>query len=151
MRWGGYKDCKPIMTLFFHLFKVKSGSKSTNGFGIISLWQMTKYFEPCFDSVKNFKDHFFLVVPLNREAHSTICTLDPDDPPSYTFFFKYQTLSHFLIWVRMYRYKEEDFSKEELYLKVQLVSFFKELGFVGGVVLSYMASKIRLKRCIQTR
>lgn len=51
----------------------------------------------------------------------------------------------------MYRYHEEDLSEEELYLKGQLVYFIHELGFVGGVILTNLDSKTRLKIFIQTQ
>lgn len=35
--WCEYKGNKPTMIFFFHLFKVQSGSKYTNGFGLVSL------------------------------------------------------------------------------------------------------------------
>lgn len=50
----------------------------------------------------------------------------------------------------MYSYKEGDLSQEELYLKNKLVAFFQELGYVGGVIPPNVASKNRLKICIQT-
>lgn len=39
-----------------------------------------KYFDSYSDSVKNFKDQFFLVVPLNQKAHSKIFNLVPNAP-----------------------------------------------------------------------
>lgn len=68
------------MTLFFHLFKVHIHSKYVNGYAVISLWYSTKYFEPFSNSLKTFKEHVFLVVPINKEAHSKNFLIDPDVP-----------------------------------------------------------------------
>lgn len=57
-----------MMTLFLHFFRVESGSKSVEGYVIIFVRKYTKYFEPYSNSVKNFKNHFFMV-PLTQEAH----------------------------------------------------------------------------------
>lgn len=51
----------------------------------------------------------------------------------------------------MYRYREEDMSQEELFLKNQLVIFYQEFGYVGGVVTFNVVSKNRFKICIMTR
>lgn len=126
---GEYKGSKPTIALFLHLFKVKSGSKYVNGSNVISLRKSTKYFEPYSYNVNNFKDWFFLVVLLNQESYSKICWLDHDAPFSCTnIFHKYWTYSHVLTRVEMYYYREEYFSREKLYLKGQLVSFFHDLG-----------------------
>lgn len=94
---------KPIMTLFLHLFKVHSGSKFSQGLGLVSLRQSTKYFETYSNSVKHFKDQFFLVVPLNKEAHLKTCRLDPIITCLCTYlFYRYQTHIHFLTIANMY-------------------------------------------------
>lgn len=42
---------------------------------------------------------------------------------------------HFLMRNWSYVYKEDDFSQEEFYLKKRLVTLFKELGYVEGIIL----------------
>lgn len=46
--------------------------------------------------------------------------------------------------------KEDDISQEEVYLKRQSVSFYKELGYVGGVIPSDGVSRKRLKWFAET-
>lgn len=82
--WCEYEGCKPTLTLFFHIFQVQNGYKSTYYFGIISLQQYVKYFEPYYDSVKTFKDHSFLGVPLTQESRLKICNLNMKDNSYYT-------------------------------------------------------------------
>lgn len=94
------------MTLFFHLFKVQNNVKSTNGLGIFSLRKNVKYFETYSNNVIHFKDHFFLVAPLNEEAHANIFRLEPGfSSTCMDSLCKYWTQSHFLVRVGMYRYR----------------------------------------------
>ncbi|CAI8585970.1 unnamed protein product [Vicia faba] len=103
--WCEYKGRRPIATVFFHLFKRKSGVKFANGYVMLSQRQIVKYFESCSDSMNHFKDHFFLVAPLSKEAHVEICHLDPSTSSACTnIFHKYSNQSHFLTEVGMYRY-----------------------------------------------
>lgn len=51
----------------------------------------------------------------------------------------------------MYRHHKENFSKEELYLKSQLVALYHELGHVGGFGPSDLESITHLKKFIQIR
>lgn len=48
-------------------------------------------------------------------------------------FHKYKSLSYFLTEVGSYVYEEEDLPHEDLYLKNQLVAFYKELNYVGWI------------------
>lgn len=48
-----------------------------------------------------------------------------------------------------YVYKEDDLSQKELYLKKQLVTFFKELSYVGGAILWDGSSRKRSKWLIK--
>lgn len=50
-----------------------------------------------------------------------------------------------------YIYKEGDLSKDELYLRKQLVTFVKGLDHFGGVIPSDETSKKRLKWHVKTR
>lgn len=57
---------------------------------------------------------------------------------------------HFLTRNMSYVYKEDDLSYEELHLKKHLVMFFKELGYVSGVLHLNESSRKRLKFLIKT-
>lgn len=91
------------------------------------------YFNTFIDYIKHFKDHFYLVTPLNEEAHVKIFHLEPSHTPvCMNVFREYLNQSHYLTEVGSYLYKEGGLSQEELYLKAQLVAFCKELRYFGG-------------------
>lgn len=52
---------------------------------------------------------------------------------------------------RLYVYKRDSLSREELYLKKCLMSFIKDLSYPGGVIPWDEASRKCLKRLIDTR
>lgn len=94
-----------------------------------------KYFETYFDSMKNLKDHFYLVTPLNKDSLIKICNLEPGPPLVCTNIFgKYWTQSHYLTGAESYFYKEENLSDKELYLKNHSAVFGKVnlYPLVGG-------------------
>lgn len=44
--------------------------------GLISLLQCVMMFEVYLDRVTHFKDQLFMVIPLNKEAHAKIFSID---------------------------------------------------------------------------
>lgn len=97
------KEGKLTMGLFFHIFKTQDNPNYTNDSGFLSLSQYIRYFETYFDSVKNFKDHFYLIIHLNEKAYAKICNLEHGSPLVCTHVFsEYWTQSHYLIgWDHM--------------------------------------------------
>lgn len=76
------------MKLFLHLLKnQKSVTNHVHDLGLISLRKNSKFFETYSDSVKHFKDHFFLVIPFNKEAHTKIFKLELGSPLMCTHLF----------------------------------------------------------------
>lgn len=49
-----------------------------HGLGLIFSRQTSKFLENYSDNVKHLKDRFFLVTPLNKEAHAKICKIEHD-------------------------------------------------------------------------
>lgn len=123
------------MTLFFHFFKTQNNPNYANDFGLLSLRQNIRHFKTYSDRVKHFKNYFYLVTPLNKEAQAKISHLEPGHPPICIYnFYKYWIKSHYLMGVRSYIYKVIYLSHKDLYFKTQLMAIYKELGYVGGVV-----------------
>lgn len=149
-----FKHCVNIMGTshlwhFFHLFKVQSSANFINDFGML-LRKNVKYLETYFDIMKHLKDCFFLVASLNQDSHAKVFRLESGASSTCAYIFrKYWNQSHFLIGIRMYRHQKENFSKEELYLKSQLVALYHELGHVGGFGPSDLESITHLKKFIQ--
>lgn len=78
----------------------------------------------------------FFVTRLNKDAHAKVSSIGTEIKNRYTgLFWKFWNQCHFLLESELYVYKESDMSHKELYLKKQLVIFFKELGYVGGFSL----------------
>lgn len=50
-------------------------------------------------------------------------------------FSKHQSKDHFLLWNRIYVYKERDIPNEAWYQKGQLKKFVINLGYIGGGIL----------------
>lgn len=99
--------------------------------------------------MKHFKYYFYLVAPLNKEANSKICNIEIGIFSMCSeIFHKYWTRRHHLKGEGSYLYKEGGMSKEEIYLKNQLVAFCKNHGYIGGVIPFESASRNWLKRCI---
>lgn len=74
--WCDHWVGKPYSSFFFHLFMVQcSSTNHTQGHGLITLTQVTRYFKAFFDGVKHFQDLFLLVNLINEEAHVTICSI----------------------------------------------------------------------------
>lgn len=68
-----YKGSKPTIILLFHIFKTQNNMDNhACGLGLISLRKTTRFFETYSHSVKNFKDHYFLFSPINKENHGKI-------------------------------------------------------------------------------
>lgn len=77
--------------------------------------------------MNHFKNHLFLATPINKEAHTIICYIDPKSP--------YQSsniISKFLSNFESYIYRKDDSSQEDVFLKKQLVSFFEDLDYFRG-------------------
>lgn len=64
---------------------------------------------------------------------------------------KYWTESHLLMGNRVYVYKEEYISSENLYQKKQMMNFINDLGYFGGGVPSEEADQKHLKCLIDTQ
>lgn len=81
--WCGYKKNVLTLGIFFHLLKAQhSSAHQTHGKGFIYSRQCVRYFDAYSDSVRYFKDQYFLFTPLNEEAHAKICDIDVG--PQYT-------------------------------------------------------------------
>lgn len=75
----------------------------------------------------------FSVTRLNKDAHAKVSSIGTEIKNQCTgLFWKFWNQCHFLLENELYVYKESDMWHKELYLKKQLVTFFKELGYVGG-------------------
>lgn len=53
--------------------------------------------------------------------------------------------------IKLYIYKESDMSQEEIYLNKRFITFFKELGYVRGIIPRDESLRKRLKRIMKTR
>lgn len=119
-----YKGDKPIVILFFHLFKIKSNLIYASGFGLFFQRQPIRYFEIYSKSMKNVNNHFYLVSLLTENAYANICCLGLNSPFNcLNVFHKYWTQSHYLAGFVSYTYKKEEISLEELYLKKSVGDF----------------------------
>lgn len=79
---------KPYLSLFFHLFKVqRSLVNHTQGQGLITLGQVTHCFEVFLNILKDLESRFFLVVPIRKQAHTTVCTIVVGPKDDYTSLF----------------------------------------------------------------
>lgn len=146
--WGG----NPSLSLFFHLFKVQhSSANHAQGHDLIILAHVTNYFEAYFDGMKHFENEFSLVTPINEGAHAQVCAIRIRTENRCTNLFpKFLNQGHFLMENGSYIYKESGMSQKEIYLKKRLITFFKELGYIGGVIPLDEASEKRLKWFIET-
>lgn len=112
-----------------------------HGLGLISFMQILIFFYTYFDSVKHFKDIYFLVIHLKKKAHVKICKIE--HMPSYVsanLFCKFWSQSHLLTWNESYVYKEDDIYQEDVFLKRKMVDFYKEVSYVGYTVPPNVAS-----------
>lgn len=92
-------------------------------------------------------DRFYLVIPFKEESHVNIFHLGHGPPPvCIDVLREYWIQSHYLTRVWSYLYKDGDRYKEVLYMKNQLVSFCKEINYVGKVVPSERGVKKQLKK-----
>lgn len=68
-----YMKVKPYVVIFFHLFKYRSGlTNRMRSRELISLEPNVRGFRPLLE-LQNCEDQFFLVTPINPEAHVTVC------------------------------------------------------------------------------
>lgn len=72
-----YRGGNSFVSLFFHLFEVQRISvHHAHGQCSVTLTHVSRYFEVYYDSMRHFKDKFFLLTPLNKEAHVKVCSID---------------------------------------------------------------------------
>lgn len=101
--------------------------------------------------MKYFKNGFFLIASLHKEAHAIVCTIGTRKKNTCTdLFYTYLNKGHFLTENGSYVYKESDLYQYELYLKKNMPTFIKELGYIGGVITNDKNSKKHLKWLIET-
>lgn len=99
-----------------------------------------------YDSIKHFKDQFFLVAPLNKEGRAKVCNIGSDVEYRCTnLFSKFWIQGNFLTGNESYVYMENDLTQKELYLKKWLITFLKKLGYGRDVILQDKASVKHLK------
>lgn len=99
------------------------------------LTHVTCYLEAYSNVAKHCEDHLFLFSPLKEEDYVRVCAIKTEPEYRCTYlFYKFWNQYHFWTGYGSYIYKENDFYHEELYLKKQLITFFKELGYARGVV-----------------
>lgn len=84
--WCVYRGGKPSLSLFFYLLKVQcSAVNHTQGQGLITLMQVTRYFEVYLDGMKHFEDDLSFVTPHNEEAHTKDCAIEIEPKAMYNF------------------------------------------------------------------
>lgn len=91
----------------------------------------------------------FLVTTIYHEAHATIyADRDEREGRCTQLFPMYWTEIHFLMRNKVYVYKEEDLTSEDLYQKKQHISFIDDLGYLGGNIPQEEAGQKCLKHLI---
>lgn len=75
---GCIKVCVLNMTLFIHLFETQNNTTNhVRDLCLISFRKVSKFFNNYSNTVRNFKDRFFLVPPFDEEAHVKISKIEP--------------------------------------------------------------------------
>ncbi|MCI42295.1 hypothetical protein A2U01_0063532, partial [Trifolium medium] len=61
-----YLEIEPIVPLFFRIFKLQRQPSKDGCHGWVSLKQQVKLFKMFVDSVRHFKERFYIVRPLSQ-------------------------------------------------------------------------------------
>jgi hypothetical protein len=136
-----YLKIVPTIRLFFCIFHLQHNrpkGDATEKFGWVSLKQNRRLFETFEESVRNFKDNFYLVCPLTERGWSSIVARAPklskdgtpeveadgspvmEDRPLFPFTWKQD---HFKRPATSFVYKRLDLSKDEIADLDRLCSF----------------------------
>lgn len=89
------------------------------------------------DSVKNFKDWYYLATLLTEVAHANICDIELElifCCSSQVFKFWHHSI--FLADVGSYVYNLDDLYQEKTYMKKNLEDFFEGLSFFNNIASS---------------
>lgn len=117
----------PTWTLFFHLFNVQLRSAElTQSQDLVSLKYGKKMFEVYSNSLKNFKERYYLVTHLRVVSHMIMYDVQFDAPSKFSDrFLKLWCQNNFLSGVETNVYLPVNLSHEETYLKNKVVVYRK--------------------------
>lgn len=100
--------------------------------------------------MKNFKNWYYLVIPLTKVAHANFCNIYFKHPyqcsDKFSDFWRH---NYFSKNDGSYIYKLDDFTHEETYMKRKPIAFFEYLGYVDNVFLFGDAPRKWKKRFIE--
>lgn len=110
--WCKYVNGRPSVFLFLHLFKFLYDSASKiRGRRLLCLKPATYRFESLLE-FPPFEDHFFLVTPVNPEAHAAIFYVNNIVEHKCANLFSNWIEGHFLLGNNFVIYIEKDLSKD---------------------------------------
>lgn len=90
--------------------------------------------------MKHLKDQFFLATPINEDGMQRFVPLRLNqNVDSCVYFVSFGARGLFLTGNGSYIYKENNPSREDLYLKKWLIIYFKELGYAESFVRQHEA------------